>query len=161
MARQAGEIKITGTIEHLTFYKMYGAYFVRMKSSLTTKRFWKDRAFEGSRRSCNQLARASALASLFYRSYPKEKRKTGVFNEMTGRVKLWLKEGKSEEEALLLLKQQYQDKKSERRGEKKNRKIKGIIAVKRKESLFSVLPHPAISTDQRKMRRNKQYCLRE
>ena len=96
MARLIGDIKFTGTIENLCFYKMYGEYYVRTKSSLDGKRFWKDEAFEGSRKSCSLLARASRIASSFYKSYPKEYRTKGLFNQMTGKVKLWLKEGKKE-----------------------------------------------------------------
>lgn len=114
MARQTGEIKITGTAEDLCFYKLYEGYFVRTKSSLTAKRFWKDRAFEGSRRNCSLLATASRLASLFYKTYPGEKKRKGIFNEMTGRIKRWLKEGKTEQEALLLLKESYPVKREEK-----------------------------------------------
>jgi hypothetical protein len=44
MAKQAGDIFITGTIDDLCFYKMDGAYYVRLKSSLTGKKFWKNKA---------------------------------------------------------------------------------------------------------------------
>ena len=73
MARLLGDIEYTGTIDGLCFYKMYGSCFVSTKSSLTSKRFWKDKAFEGSRRSCGLLAKASPLASAFYKTYPKKK----------------------------------------------------------------------------------------
>ena len=107
MAKQAGDIKIIGTVDDLCFYKMDEVYYVRMKSSLMGKRFWKDKAFEGSRTSALLLGKASKIASSFYRSFPKEKKYKGLFNEMTGKVKLWLKEGKSEEEALLFLEHHY------------------------------------------------------
>jgi hypothetical protein len=107
MARQAGDIFIEGTIDDLTFYKMEGVYLVREKSSLTAKRFWTDRAFEGSRKSCSELARASKIASHFYSSYPKENKRKGLFNEMTGKVKLWLKDSKGEKEILRLLVEKY------------------------------------------------------
>ena len=161
MARLMGDFKFTGTIEGLCFYKMYGDYFVRTKSSLTGKRFWKDRAFEGSRRSCNQLARASALTSLFYKTYPKEKRKTGLFNEMTGRVKLWLKEGKTEQEALLLLQEYYPVKQMEIKDIKKIRKVKKPLALKRKEKLFTVSINEDFIPYQQKHRTKKFYYLKE
>ena len=109
MAKQAGDIFIEGTIDDLTYYKMYGKYYVRMKSSLTGKRFRKDKAFEGSRKSALLLGRASKIASLFYRNYPKEKKARGLFNEMTGRVRQWLKEDKGKEDVLLLLLHNYTD----------------------------------------------------
>jgi hypothetical protein len=161
MARQLGEVKVEGRIEHLVFYKMRGEYYVRMKSSLTGKRFWKERAFEGSRRSALLLARASSLASRFYKDYPKEKKGKGLFNEITGRVKLLLKQGREEEEVLELLQQQYcaVEKKE---AENKSRKTKRRIVVKGKENLFTVpvcslLFYQNIAVHKRK----KRYCWKE
>jgi hypothetical protein len=96
MAKQVGDIKIVGTLEDLCFYKMQGEYFVRMKSSLTGKRFWKDRAFVGSRRSAGLLAKASSLASRLYRLMPKEKKDREVFRALTGKVKRLLCDGWAE-----------------------------------------------------------------
>jgi hypothetical protein len=42
MAKQAGEIKIKGTIGNLTFYKMGGQYLVRQKADLTQERIKSD-----------------------------------------------------------------------------------------------------------------------
>ncbi|HEY0751691.1 MAG TPA: hypothetical protein VGD26_11085 [Chitinophagaceae bacterium] len=92
MAKQVGIIKITGTIDDITFYKMGDSYYARMKSSLTGKRFWKDPAFEGSRRSCTALGSASKLASLLYRTLPKEKKGRPVFQKLTGRIKLMIQD---------------------------------------------------------------------
>lgn len=164
MAIQIGEIKITGTIDGLSFYKMYGNYFVREKSSLNGKRFWKDKAFEGSRRSCSLLARASSFASLYYRSYPKQGQRKGLFNEMTGRVKLWLSKGIKEEEALELLKEHYPINKPQcsrkRKTESKSKKRAKAMAVK-KERLFSVLLYQSFPLYKRKKKEKKRYCLRE
>ena len=38
MARQSGHIFITGTLDDVTYYKMYGIYYARMKSSLSRKK---------------------------------------------------------------------------------------------------------------------------
>lgn len=161
MARLLGDIEFTGTIGGLCFYKMYGNCFVRTKSSLTGNRFWKDKAFEGSRKSCNLLARASSIASMFYKNYPKENRRKGLFNEMTGRVKLWLKEGKSEEEALLLLVENYP---VEQKIIKKERtvvkKVKTIV-VRKREKLFVVLINESLTPYPRKRKREKLCCLKE
>jgi hypothetical protein len=160
MARQTGEIKITGTIEHLVFYKMHGAYYIRMKSSLSSKRFWKDEAFEGSRKSCTLLSRASRLASLFYKSHPKQNRAKGLFNEMTGRVKLWLKEGKEEQEVLLLLKENYPV--PQKKVKKRRRRLKEkAIALKDKQRLFRVLAGPGLPSYAGNIKKSRLYCLRE
>jgi hypothetical protein len=37
MAKQIGDIKITGTYDNVTYYKMDGEYYARSKSSLTGK----------------------------------------------------------------------------------------------------------------------------
>lgn len=95
MAKQAGDIFIVGTLDDLTFYKMEGHYFVRMKSSLTGKRFWKDKAFERSRQSCKRFSKGNTLASRLYRSIEKEKRQRKLFCFLKGRAILLLKEGKS------------------------------------------------------------------
>ena len=97
MAKQVGIIKITGTIDDITFYKMGEEYYARMKSSLTGKRFWKDRAFEGSRKSALALGSASKLASLLYKTLPKEKKGRTVFQKLTGRIKLMLLDSKETE----------------------------------------------------------------
>lgn len=138
MAKQTGNIFIEGTIDDLCFYKMDGKYYVRMKSSLSGKTFWRHKAFEGSRKSALQLGIASKIASAYYRSYPKEKKFKGLFNEMTGRVKLWLKENKNEDEVMELL-QKYYPVLRERR---MTRKVKGqrIAHAKNEHRLF-IIPY--------------------
>lgn len=42
MARQIGDIIITGTIDDITFYEMDGKGYARHKSSLTGKRVKRD-----------------------------------------------------------------------------------------------------------------------
>lgn len=90
MAKQIGDIKLTGTVDDLVFYHMGGDYYVRTKSSLTGKRFRRDKAFEGSRRSAGLLGAASALAAGLYRLLPKERKSRDLFRELTGKVKLKL-----------------------------------------------------------------------
>lgn len=96
MARQTGTFHITGTFDDLCFYRMEGGYYVRMRSSLTGKRFWKDAAFAGSRASCGLLAKASPLASRLYRQLPKEKKGRAVYQQLTGTIKLLLQQGCTE-----------------------------------------------------------------
>ena len=93
MARQVGPVKIIGTVDECTFYKMMGEYYVRMKSSLTAKRFWQDKAFEGSRRSCERMKQASPFASWLYSYYPKEKKSRELWWEVVGGVLKMIKAG--------------------------------------------------------------------
>jgi hypothetical protein len=103
MAKQAGEFKITGIIDDLCFYKMCGVYYVRMKSSLTGKRFRKDKAFEGSRKSCSRFGDGNKLASKVYNMLMEEKRVYKLFCFLKRRAILLLKEGKNLEEAEAVL----------------------------------------------------------
>lgn len=97
MARQAGEIRITGTVEGFCFYRMDGQYYVRRKSTLGGKRFQREAAFAGSRRSAALLAAASALASRLYRRLPPDQKARAVFQRLTGEVKRWLAQGWTED----------------------------------------------------------------
>src|SRR5574338_363556 len=103
MAKQAGDIFIEGTIDDLTFYKMCGKYYVRMKTSLTGKRFWKDKAFEGSRKSCSRFGEGNKLASVVFKMVREEKRMNRLFPFLRTRAIALLKEGKPAEEVIRLL----------------------------------------------------------
>ena len=95
MAKQAGPFFIEGTLDDLTFYKMEGKYYVRMKSSVTGKKFWKHKAFERSRESCERFSEGNRLASRLYRRIEKEKRKYKLFCFLKKKAIQLLKEGKS------------------------------------------------------------------
>jgi hypothetical protein len=95
MAKQAGDYFIEGTIDDLTYYKMEGKYYVRMKSSLTGKKFWKHKTFERSRESCKRFSEGNRLASRLYRMIKKEKRQYKLFCFLKKKSILLLKEGKS------------------------------------------------------------------
>jgi hypothetical protein len=103
MAKQAGDIFIEGTIDDLTFYKMCGKYYVRMKTSLTGKRFWKDKAFEGSRKSCSRFGDGNQLASVVFKTVEKEKRTNRLFPFLRTRAIALLKEGRPAEKVVCLL----------------------------------------------------------
>jgi len=79
---------------------------------------------------------------------------------MTGKVKLWLKEGKTEQEAMLLLEQYYPVKQKEVKEEEKSRKVKTAF-IKKKEKLFTVLLYNSIPLYQRKSKEKKLYPLKE
>src|SRR5689334_7346159 len=93
MAKQVGDIKITGTVDGICFYKMQGHYYARLQSSLTGKRFWKDQAFAGSRESCQRLRKGSKLASEVYRQLPTAKQVYRMFCQLKCRAIKLLREG--------------------------------------------------------------------
>jgi hypothetical protein len=103
MAKQAGYVFIEGTIDDVTFYKMCGVYYVRMKSSLTGKRFWKDKRFEGSRKSCCRFGEGNKLASTVFKIVVEERRTNRLFPFLRTRAIALLKEEKSAEEVVCLL----------------------------------------------------------
>ena len=103
MAKQAGDFFIEGTVDDYTFYRMCGEYYVRTKSSLTGKRFWKDTAFEGSRKSCSRFAEGNRLASRVYAMIEEDKRVYRLFCFLKRRSIQLLKNGWSLQEAEELL----------------------------------------------------------
>jgi hypothetical protein len=105
MARQTGDIIITGTIDDIIFYIMDGKGYARKKSSLKGTRVKKDPRFKRTMQSAQRLARGAQLASKVYRSLPREEQVYGLFRELKSMAILALKEGKSEEEVVTLLQQ--------------------------------------------------------
>jgi len=99
MAKQAGDFFIEGTIDDLTYYRMNGRFYVRGKSSLTKKKFWRSKAFERSRESCKRFSEGNKLASRIYRMIEKEKRVYSLYCFLKKRAISLLKEGKSLKEA--------------------------------------------------------------
>jgi hypothetical protein len=103
MARQAGNLKLEGTIDSLTFYRMNGIYYVRTKSSLDRKRILRDPRFERFRQCSKVFGKASKLASELYRLFPKEMKKHGVHGKLTGEFNLLFREGKTSEQAVEIM----------------------------------------------------------
>ena len=93
---------MTGTIDisDLTLYRMNGEFYARTKSTLTGKRFRKDKVFEGSRRSAERFKRGNELASQVYQSMGEEKRFYKLFCRLKREAILFLKCGKTEEEVV-------------------------------------------------------------
>ncbi|ANE49639.1 hypothetical protein [Flavisolibacter tropicus] len=100
MARQAGPLFFTGTIDDITFYKMEGVYLARKKSSLNRRQFRTDPRFARSRKSAEAFGEASQLASAIYWQLPKNQRGKGVVNRLTAQVGELLKKGKTREEVI-------------------------------------------------------------
>ena len=103
MAKQAGHIRVRGVDNDTTFYMKDGVYYARMKSSLTGRKFWRHKAFEGSRRSSKRFGDGNNLASRVYRSLPKEKRVYALFCQLKSAAIVYLKQGLSPKEVSALL----------------------------------------------------------
>jgi hypothetical protein len=106
MARQAGPLFITGTIDDLVFYKLGDNYYVRSKgepTSTTKKRLKHDKGYALLQLKRSEFGRASELVKSMYYTLPLEVRKQGLFGTLTGKAVRWLRQGKSEEEIIVLL----------------------------------------------------------
>jgi hypothetical protein len=127
MAKQIGEIIITGTIDDITFYVMDGHGYARKKSSLTGKRVKRDPKFRRTMQSANRLGKASQLASKVYRSLPRPEQVYPLFKELKSLAVLFIKQGKDEEEVMTLL-QQYLAKHKEENEVGLLRNKEGVVA---------------------------------
>src|SRR5690349_12932195 len=98
MAKQAGPLLFSGTIDNLTFYIMNGKGYVRQKSCLTGKRVKKDPQFANTRRNYTWFGRGAQLASPVYWKLPLQKREgKGVMGKLTARACALIRQGLSEE----------------------------------------------------------------
>lgn len=80
---------------------------------------------------------------------------------MTGRVKLWLKEGRNEEEAFLLLEQDDPvEREVIKKEKKKEKKVKAVVK-KKKGKLFIVHICKSSPLYQRQLKQKKMHCLKE
>lgn len=86
MAKQAGMIKIEGTIDGICFYKLDGNYYARAKSSLDGKRVKKSKAFRQTMRYARIFAKASVIGSTIHRMLPEDKRSRKVYQQLTGKA---------------------------------------------------------------------------
>jgi hypothetical protein len=103
MATQTGNIKITGTIDNLCFYKMNGQFYVRTKSSLTAKRVKQSPQFKLTRVYAGLMGQASKIASLIYKELPRNFRRFWMYRAFTGEAFQLLKAGNTIEETTQLL----------------------------------------------------------
>jgi hypothetical protein len=92
MAKQSGPIKVTGTVQGLTFYKLEGNYYVRQKSSLTRKRVKTDPAFANTRKENDLMALASSTASRVYQQL-KPNSKVHQYRKLTAEAKRLYRQG--------------------------------------------------------------------
>ena len=108
MAKWVGEgaPPYKGTFEDLTIYQLsWGTWYVRARSSVTTKRILKDRAFQGFRNSAVRMKDASPIASRVYRQLAVKQ--YSLFREMTGKALLLLKFGVTVAEVEEILVKEY------------------------------------------------------
>ena len=104
MALQVGPRYIIGTLDDITYYKMFGIYYARMKSSLSRKKVLTSPRFARTRMHANQLAEASQIASQLYRSIiPKEERNRKLFRSIVGQAKILLATGENKETVIEIL----------------------------------------------------------
>jgi hypothetical protein len=81
MPKQVGYVKGIGTIDgNMNFYKSEGEYRLRTKPGVDTDRFYKDAAYEGSRRAMSNFGRASTLASMVYRHVYTHRKCNSLYN---------------------------------------------------------------------------------
>jgi hypothetical protein len=92
MAKQAGTIKIDGTIGDICFYRLHEEHYARTKSALSAKRVRHDPAFKDTMKYAVLLACASKIASVIYKRLPKEQKSRQRYQAMTGQVMRLLKE---------------------------------------------------------------------
>jgi recombinational DNA repair protein (RecF pathway) len=92
MAKQAGTIKISGTIGDICFYRLHEEHYARTKSTLSAKRVKHDPAFEETMKYAALLACASKIASVIYKQLPKEQKSRKKYQAMTGQAMRLLKE---------------------------------------------------------------------
>ena len=93
MAQQiAGLCFLEGTFDQLTFYKMEGKYYVRVKSSLTSERVKTSPEFGWTMAYANLLGRASKIGSQIYKALPKSWRQFWMYRSFTGEAFTLLKD---------------------------------------------------------------------
>jgi hypothetical protein len=84
MAKQTGYVKATGIVDGDTnfYYDELWGYLVRMLPGVDSKRYWKDPAFEGSRRSAERFGIGNIMSSIIYRFVPTKRRYRHLFKQV-------------------------------------------------------------------------------
>lgn len=98
MAKQCGPLFFECTWDDLTFYKMEGKYYVRVKSSLTREKVLTHKSFEKTRFYASLLVTASKIASSIYSDLPIDWRQFWMFRSFTGEGLLMLEGGSTPQE---------------------------------------------------------------
>jgi hypothetical protein len=105
MAKQTGYVKATGTVDGDTnfYYDELWGYLVRMLPGVDSKRYWKDPAFEGSRRSAERFGTGNIMSSIIYRFVPVKRRYRHLFKQVRAIAIICLKQGKEKGEVFTAL----------------------------------------------------------
>ncbi|ANE50530.1 hypothetical protein [Flavisolibacter tropicus] len=96
MAKQTNQYYI-GRQGNLLYYQWRDVYCIRTKGTLDKKRFYEDKAFEGSRKRAVEFGEASKLAAEVYHLLPQELKKRGFIGTLTGWAHRGLMVGESKE----------------------------------------------------------------
>lgn len=109
MAKQiAGLCFFEGTFDDLVFYKMDKKYYVRVKSSLSSKRVKTSPEFKWTMFYASLMARASRIGSVIYKSLPSRWRQFWMYRSFTGEALTLLKENPyTDEDVKAILWQRY------------------------------------------------------
>ena len=97
MAKQVGAHRFTGTHDNLCCYKMGEDYYLRRKSRLTGKMFWRRKCFAASRRSCDRFGKGNHYAAIVYKEFKKQK---GMWAVLKTKAIALFKVGKDEQEVV-------------------------------------------------------------
>jgi hypothetical protein len=93
MAQQiAGLCTLEGTFDQLTFYKMDGKHYVRVKSTLSSERVKTSPEFRRTMVCASLLSRASKIGSAIYKALPGNWRQFWMYRSFTGEAFTLLKE---------------------------------------------------------------------
>ncbi len=144
MAKQVGPTYVIGTINGITFYKMYNTYFARMKSSLSRKKVLTSPRFALTRMHANQLAEASKIASQLYKTLPKDKRDRPIYRSFVGKAKVLLAQGIEKEVVIEILRNELfpKPKTTTPKQIKKKKPIERTYISKRGKLIWREVIHP-------------------
>ncbi|ANE52543.1 hypothetical protein [Flavisolibacter tropicus] len=106
MAKQTNQYYI-GRQGNLLYYQWRDVFCIRTKGTLDKKRFYEDKAFEGSRKRAVEFGEASKLAAKIYEQLPAVLKVRGFIGRVTGLVHRKLMAGKSRETVMLELLMEY------------------------------------------------------
>jgi hypothetical protein len=98
MAKQCGLAFLECTWDQLTFYKMEGKYYARVKSSLTREKVLTHPAFHKTRCENALLVAASKIASSIYSDLPIDWRQFWMFRSFTGEAQTMMRQGYNAQE---------------------------------------------------------------
>ena len=95
MAKQVGYIKAIGTVDdNINFYySELDGFLVRLLPGVSSKRYWSDAAFEGSRRSAERFGVGNIISSIIYRFVPVKRRFRHLFKQVRTIAIVCLKQG--------------------------------------------------------------------